>query len=96
MFDDRMSLEEGRRVGSSFFAARATQGDDIRVNVPSLLLLLLFLLLLFFARVPVSSGERARKKCGFLCRRQRERVKKRKRSGRRTTTICKLPDEIKI
>ena len=74
-----MSLEEGRRVGSSFFAARATQGDDIRVNVPSLLLLLLFFLLLFFARVPVSSGERARKKCGFLCRRQREREKEKEK-----------------
>jgi len=43
------------------------------------LLLLLLLLLLFFARVPVSSGERARKKCGFLCRRQREREKEKEK-----------------
>ena len=92
-----MSLEEGRRVGSSFFAARATQGDDIRVNVPSLLLLLLFFLLLFFARVPVSSGERERVRNVDFCAAANERKRKREREvEEELRTICKLPDEIKI
>ena len=91
MFDDNV-FEEGGELGP-LFRRESGQGDDIRVNVPSLLLLLLFLLLLFFARVPVSSRKERVENVDFVPPPTRG-VKREEVEELRT--ICKLPDEIKI